>query len=105
MRARLGFSIAVQIDPDVLMLDEVLGVGDAAFRAKTGTILAHLRCRRKTIVIASHDMNLVRESCDRAVWIEQGQIRLDGSPAVVVQAYLASTQAPRPSAGGSSHAG
>jgi len=104
MRARLGFSIAVHIDPDVLMLDEVLGVGDAAFRAKTGTILERFRRDRKTIVIASHSMDLIRDVCDRAVWLEQGQIRLEGPPAAVTEAYLASTRKPAASAGGSTHA-
>ncbi len=105
MRGRLGFSIAVHIDPDVLMLDEVLGVGDAAFRAKTGTILEHLKRGHKTIVMASHDMNLVRDVCDRAVWLEQGQVRLEGPPAEVVRAYLKSTQGPLTATGGSVHAG
>ena len=105
MRGRLGFCIAAQIDPDVLVLDEVLGVGDAAFRAKAGSILEHLRREGKTIVIASHDMQLIRTQCDRAVWLEQGQIRLEGPPAEVVEAYLHSTQkSPAPS-GGAKHAG
>jgi ABC-2 type transport system ATP-binding protein len=88
MKGRLGFSIAVHIDPDVLMLDEVLGVGDAGFRAKAGSILEHLRSENKTIVIASHDMNLIRTQCDRAVWLEKGEIRMEGSPADVTDAYL-----------------
>lgn len=104
MRARLGFSIAVHIDPDVLMLDEVLGVGDAAFRAKTGTIIEHLRHAHKTIVIASHDMSLIRKECNRAIWLDHGRIRLEGSPAEVTEAYLDSTQAPPVPTGGSSHA-
>ncbi len=93
MRGRLGFAIAVHIDPDVLMLDEVLGVGDAAFRAKTGTILERFRRERKTVVIASHSMGLIRETCDRAVWLERGTIRLEGPPDEVVQAYLKTTEA------------
>jgi len=105
MRARLGFSIAVHIDPDVLMLDEVLGVGDAAFRSKTGTILEHLKREHKTIVIASHDMSLIRAQCDRAVWLDQGCIRLEGPPATVTEAYLASTRGPTNRTGGSAHAG
>lgn len=92
MRGRLGFAIAVHIDPDVLVLDEVLGVGDAAFRAKTGTILEHLKRENKIIIIASHDMSLIRNQCDRAVWLEQGQIRLEGLPSTVTEAYLKSIQ-------------
>jgi lipopolysaccharide transport system ATP-binding protein len=105
MRGRLGFSIAVHIDPDVLMLDEVLGVGDAAFRAKAGTILEHLRRENKTVVIASHDVNLIREQCSRAVWLEGGRIRLEGAPAEVTDAYLKSARRPAAPAGGPNHAG
>lgn len=104
MRARLGFSIAVHIDPDVLMLDEVLGVGDAAFRAKTGGILEQLRTDNKTIVIASHDMNLIRRECNRAVWLDQGQIRMEGDPNEVTLAYLQSTGAVSEPKGGLVHA-
>ncbi len=105
MRGRLGFSIAVHIDPDVLMLDEVLGVGDAAFRAKAGNILEHLRSEQKTIILASHDMNLIREQCDRAVWLEKGEVRMDGPPAEVTEAYLKHTRAATASPGGTTHAG
>jgi len=94
MKARLGFSVAVHIDPDVLMLDEVLGVGDAAFRAKTGSILQQLQDEHKTILIASHDMALIQEKCHRALWLDKGRIRLDGLPAEVTQTYLESTKRP-----------
>jgi len=105
MRGRLGFSIAVHIDPDVLVLDEVLGVGDAAFRAKAGTILQHLRREQKTIVIASHDMHLIRTQCDRAIWLDQGRIRMEGAPAAVADAYLKSAERPPAPTGGTTHAG
>jgi ABC-type polysaccharide/polyol phosphate transport system ATPase subunit len=94
MRGRLGFSIAVHIDPDVLVLDEVLATGDAAFRAKTGTILERLRGEHKIIVIASHSMDVICESCTRALWLDAGQIRMDGAPADVTKAYLVAAEAP-----------
>jgi len=95
MKGRLGFSIAIHIDPDVLLLDEVLSVGDSAFRAKAGTILDRLRDDRKTIIIATHSMELVRDTCTRAVWLEDGQIRMDGDPHAVSAAYSAATEGQR----------
>jgi lipopolysaccharide transport system ATP-binding protein len=93
MRGRLGFSIAIHIDPDVLLIDEVLSVGDSAFRAKAGSILDHFRSTRKTVVLATHSMNLVREACNKAVWLHDGEIQAAGDPAAVVDAYTASQPA------------
>lgn len=87
MRGRLGFSIAIHIDPDVLLLDEVLSVGDAAFREKAGSILDRFRAAGKTVIMASHSMKLIRERCTRAVWLDRGRIRLEGDPAAVTSAY------------------
>lgn len=87
MRARLGFSIAINIDPDVLLLDEVLSVGDSAFRAKAGTILDRFRGGRKTVVLATHNMSLVRRVCTKAVWIEDGMVAAAGEPETVIEAY------------------
>ena len=95
MKGRLGFAIAVHIDPDVLLLDEVLTVGDAAFRAKAGSILDRFRSENKTVIIASHSMKLIEERCTRAVWIEKGRIRMDGEPAEVSHAYLGESEAPK----------
>lgn len=93
MKGRLGFSIAIHIDPDVLLLDEVLGVGDAAFRDKAGTILDRLKSENKTIVIASHSLPLVREVCNRAIWLDEGQVRLEGDPTEVTKAYFRDSKA------------
>ncbi len=93
MRGRLGFSIAVHIDPDVLLIDEVLSVGDSAFRAKAGSILDRFRSDHKTVVIATHSMNLVREVCNKAIWLHDGEIRAAGAPQEVVDAYTASQPA------------
>ncbi len=93
MRGRLGFSIAIHIDPDVLLVDEVLSIGDSAFRAKAGSILDRFRSAQKTVVIATHSMNLVREACNKAVWLQDGEILAAGDPAEVVAAYTASQPA------------
>jgi len=87
MRARLGFAVAFEVDPDVLLIDEVLGVGDTEFRAKSAAAMRE-RCRSdKTIVLVSHSDTTITELCDRAVWIEAGETRMEGSPKEVVDAY------------------
>lgn len=93
MKGRLGFSIAIHIDPDILVLDEVLGVGDAAFRAKAGSILDRFRHAEKTVILATHNMEQVRGSCTRAVWLDAGQIVMSGTPDEVVDAYSAAASA------------
>ncbi len=93
MKGRLGFSIAVNIEPDVLLLDEVLTVGDAAFREKAGSILDRFRESHRTVIIASHSMNLIQERCTRAVWIESGGIRMSADPETVTAAYMRESRA------------
>ena len=92
MKGRLGFSIAVHIDPDVLLLDEVLTVGDAAFQAKAGSILARFRSQHKTVIIASHSMNLIRKECTKAIWLDRGTIRMTGDPNELTEAYVAASK-------------
>jgi ABC-type polysaccharide/polyol phosphate transport system ATPase subunit len=87
MKGRLGFSIAVHIDPDVLLLDEVLTVGDAAFREKAGSILDRFRRGNKTVIMATHSMKLAQKSCTRVIWLDRGVIRSEGDPAEVCAAY------------------
>ncbi len=84
MRARLGFAIATAVEPDILILDEVLSTGDAAFREKSKQRVAELVRDAKAIVLVTHDMNWVREYCNHAMLIEQGRIVAEGSPADVV---------------------
>ena len=84
MRARLGFSIATAIDPDILLLDEVLATGDQVFRAKSQARVLELVRAAKGIVLVTHDMNWVTEFCNRAILLEQGQIVAEGDPAEVV---------------------
>jgi len=75
MRARLGFSVAIQVDPDVLLIDEVLGVGDEEFRTKSTSEMKRLIKSDKTVVLVSHSLPTVKELCDRAVWIEEGSVK------------------------------
>jgi ABC-2 type transport system ATP-binding protein len=84
MRARLGFAIATSVEPDILLLDEVLSTGDAAFRAKSKKRVGELVHEAKAIVLVTHDMNWVTEYCNRAMLIEQGRVVLEGSPEEVV---------------------
>ena len=84
MRARLGFAIATSVDPDILLLDEVLATGDAAFREKSKQRVLELVGGAKAIVLVTHDMNWVTEYCTRAMLIEKGRIVLMGKPEDVV---------------------
>ena len=88
MRARLGFSVALLVDPEVVILDEILRVGDASFREKAGSILDRFRADGKSIVLASHSMDIVRRHCDRVLWLDRGRVRALGAPAEVTAAYL-----------------
>jgi ABC-type polysaccharide/polyol phosphate transport system ATPase subunit len=84
---RLAFSVAVSVDPDVLLLDEVLSVGDGAFVAKCLDRMRHFKRAGKTIVLVSHDTSTILEWCDCALWMDSGSVRLEGSPDRVVDAY------------------
>lgn len=87
MYMRLGFSVAVHVDPDVLLVDEVLAVGDEQFQAKCRARIAEMKARGVTILFVSHDLPRVQEVCDRAVWLDRGVVRADGPPAEVVREY------------------
>lgn len=89
MRARLGFAIGVEMSPDVLLVDEVLGVGDINFRKKAVAAMKNKMASDQTVVFVSHDMNTVKNLCDRAVWIEEGVTRMLGNATEVVDAYIA----------------
>ena len=84
MRARLGFSIATSVDPDILLLDEVLATGDAVFRAKSKGRVQELIRAAKGVVLVTHDMTWVTEFCNRAMLLEKGHIVAEGDPAEVV---------------------
>jgi ABC-2 type transport system ATP-binding protein len=84
MRARLGFSIATAVDPDVLLIDEVLATGDSVFRAKSKKRIIELTKAAKGIVLVTHDMAWVTEFCNRALLLDHGRVVMEGAPADVV---------------------
>ncbi len=88
MRARLGFAIATAVDPDILLLDEVLATGDANFRAKSKARVIELVRGAKAVVLVTHDMDWVREYCNRALLLEKGRVIMEGSPAEVTALHL-----------------
>ncbi|MFD6889901.1 ABC transporter ATP-binding protein [Streptomyces sp. NPDC059957] len=87
MGARLRFSIAAAKDHDVLMIDEALATGDAAFQRRSQARIEELRERAGTVFLVSHGIGTVRETCDRAIWLESGVLRMDGPSAEVCDAY------------------
>jgi ABC-type polysaccharide/polyol phosphate transport system ATPase subunit len=89
MYMRLGFAVAIHVNPDVLLIDEVLAVGDEAFVHKCLDKISEFRRRKKTIVLVTHSLGLVEKMADEAVWLDQGKMQLRGDPKKVVDAYLA----------------
>lgn len=87
MYARLGFSIAIHLQPDVLLIDEILGVGDAEFQKKSRAALAQRIHNGQTAVLVSHSTDQVRNLCKRAVWIEDGQVKMEGDAKPLLTAY------------------
>ncbi len=90
MRLRLGFAVAAHLDSDILIIDEVLAVGDAGFQKKCLGAMENLRTAGRTVLFVSHNMAAVENLCSRVVWIDDGQIRQDGDAREIIQAYLAS---------------
>jgi ABC-type polysaccharide/polyol phosphate transport system ATPase subunit len=88
MYMRLGFAVAIHVDPEVLLVDEVLAVGDQAFTHKCLDKFAEFRRRNKTVLLVTHSLDLVEKYCDAAVWLDKGRTRGDGEPKRVVAAYL-----------------
>ena len=87
MQVRLAFSVAVQVDADILLMDEVLAVGDASFQRKCFDEFMRLRAMGKTIVLVTHDMGSIQRFCDRAMLIERGHVVEIGDPASVARRY------------------
>lgn len=87
MAARLAFSVATDVDPDILIVDEALAVGDERFQMKCRDRMEAFRKAGKTVLLVSHAMAQVRENCRRAVWIHEGRIRRDGNVEEVTEAY------------------
>ena len=88
MYMRLGFAVAINVDPEVLLVDEVLAVGDEAFTHKCLDKFAEMRRRGKTVVLVTHSLDLVLRFCDEALWLDDGHVRAQGDPKRVVDAYL-----------------
>lgn len=99
MYVRLGFSVAINIEPDILLVDEVLAVGDEEFQRKCLERFKYLKDNGKTVIIVSHALPTVVNLCDHAVWLAHGEKMVDGSPREVTEAYTASIVANRRPAG------
>ena len=87
MRSRLAFAVAAHVDPDILILDEVLAVGDVLFRRKCFAVMEKLFKSGKTIIYVSHDINSINQLCSRVIFLDQGRILLDGEPKLVTSYY------------------
>lgn len=87
MVARLGFSIGLKMQADLLLIDEVLGVGDAAFRKKATQAMKRRINSDQTVMLASHSEATILELCERVIWLEDGEVRQQGDPARVIEAY------------------
>jgi len=88
MYMRLGFAVAIHVDPDVLLVDEVLAVGDQGFTVKCLDKFAEFRRRNKTILLVTHSLDLVEKFCDQALWLDKGKTRAEGEPRRAVAAYI-----------------
>jgi len=97
MYMRLAFAIATEIDPEILIIDEALGVGDASFKEKAKDRIFKLLGRSHAVILVSHDMQSLRELCNRGIWLRQGQVAADGPIAAVIDQYLDWTHAAKAS--------
>jgi lipopolysaccharide transport system ATP-binding protein len=88
MEVRLAFSVAAHLEPEILLVDEVLAVGDAAFQKKCLGKMGEVARQGRTVLFVSHNMGAITELCGRALWLEHGRIKLDGNPSDVVSSYL-----------------
>jgi ABC-type polysaccharide/polyol phosphate transport system ATPase subunit len=95
MMVRLAFAIATAIEPEILLVDEVLSVGDLAFQEKARERMRAMMARARLICLVSHDLNSVIRLCQRAIWLDHGRLRKAGEPAEVVEAYTESVRAAR----------
>ena len=91
MFMRLAFAVAINVDADILLIDEILSVGDEHFQKKCMDKMKELKTQGKTMVFVTHNMNAVKNLCDRAVWLYEGKIRMDGSTTEVVEEYVKTT--------------
>lgn len=92
MKARLAFAMITQIDPEILIIDETLSVGDAAFAAKAGKRISELCGKGRIVLIVSHSMQSIQALCNRCIWLQDGELIMDGHPDVVTAAYVESVR-------------
>ena len=97
MYMRLAFSVAVNVDPDILLLDEVLAVGDAAFAQKSRARMDEFKRQGKTILLVTHDLATVESWCHQALWLDQGEVRALGKPDEVISMYVDALKIATPS--------
>jgi ABC-type polysaccharide/polyol phosphate transport system ATPase subunit len=90
MRVRLAFAVSTAVDADILLLDEVIGVGDASFKEKANARLHDLHGRAQIVLLAMHDNSIIRKMCNKTLWMERGRVRAYGPTEEVVSAYEAS---------------
>ncbi len=95
MNARLAFAVATDEHPDILLLDEVLAVGDQNFRGKSSARLQTLWTEHSTIVVVSHDLAFVHTQCNRVIWLRHGRVVADGDPAIIIPEYQQASLGPR----------
>jgi ABC-type polysaccharide/polyol phosphate transport system ATPase subunit len=93
MLLRLAFSIATDIDPEILLIDEILGAGDLEFQGRAAQRMRDLQNKAHIIVVVSHALTTITQMCTRCLWIDHGKVRMDGDPAEVCAAYTASVTA------------
>lgn len=90
MYVRLGFSVAIHVDPEILIVDEVLAVGDAEFQAKCRQKFIDFKAEGRTVILVSHSMDTVKDMCDHAAWLNKGRLEAAGEAQVAIAAYEAS---------------
>ena len=95
MVSRLGFSIATEVDPDILIIDEVLAVGDASFKKKSMERILEFRNKGITIIFVSHNMEEISSLCSKVSWLDHGSIKMTGEPGAVIEAYESYHMLPR----------
>ena len=96
MYMRLAFSVATEVDPDILVVDEILAVGDFTFQEKCFERLRNFRALGKTIVLVTHSMSQIEEYCDRAILLEKGKMTVNGAPEEAIKAYIGETTVEEP---------
>jgi len=94
MLMRLAFSIATAIEPEVLLVDEVLAVGDLSFQHKAQARMKEMMSSAAVMVIVAHDLTTIHDLCTTVVWMEHGQVRMQGEPDEVIAAYVESVNGP-----------